>query len=281
VTADRLRSAIAAAEAERGRWARELHDQTLQSLGALRVGLASIRGGLGDGEPARSALTETIGDVETEIANLRAIIADLRPAILDDLGLIEALEALLDRHRSSGLEINSSITLEGDATQVPWDPTLEITIYRLLQEAMTNVVKHASATAVSVTVGLSESGDAVTVEVSDNGGGFDAGGLTDGFGLAGLRERVFLAGGQIEVHSTPAGTQLSARLPVSRRRRAEAILIRRVVTRRRDDGPSRSAPARLASRARACGESARGASRRSAARGTDHSRSRCWCDRAR
>jgi signal transduction histidine kinase len=216
VTADRLRSAIAAAEAERGRWARELHDQTLQSLGALRVGLASIRGGLTSDEPARLALTETIGDVETEIANLRAIIADLRPAILDDLGLIEALDALLDRNRSSGLEINPSITLEGDATQVPWDPTLEITIYRLVQEAMTNVVKHAGATAVSVTVGLSESGDEVTIEVSDNGRGFDADGLTDGFGLAGLRERVFLAGGQIEVHSTPAGTQLSARLPVSR-----------------------------------------------------------------
>jgi signal transduction histidine kinase len=216
VTADRLRSAIAAAEAERGRWARELHDQTLQSLGALRVGLASIRGGLTSDEAARSALTETIGDVETEIASLRAIIADLRPAILDDLGLIEALDALLDRHRSAGLEINPSITLEDDETQVPWDPTLEITIYRLVQEAMTNVVKHACATAVSVTVGLSESGDVVTVEVSDNGRGFDAGGLTDGFGLAGLRERVFLAGGQIEVHSIPAGTQLSASLPVSR-----------------------------------------------------------------
>ena len=212
VAADRLRSAITAAEAERGRWARELHDQTLQSLGALRVGLASIRSSVGD-EITRDALTETIADVETEIANLRAIIADLRPAILDDLGLEAALGALLDRHEAAGLQVTRAIGLDGPPGSGPRDPGVETTVYRLVQESLTNVVKHARAGAVRVAVATSDADGAVTVEVGDDGGGFDAAQPGGGFGLAGLRERVFLAGGQLDVDSSPAGTRVRARLP--------------------------------------------------------------------
>ncbi len=87
VQSDRLRSAIEGADAERGRWARELHDETLQALGALRVLLAgALR--RPDPEGSEQAITQAIADVEREIANLRAIIADLRPALLDDLGLL-------------------------------------------------------------------------------------------------------------------------------------------------------------------------------------------------
>ena len=110
VEADRLRSAIASADAERRRWARELHDQTLQSLGALRVVLASIVG-RGDASTKDDAIRHAIADIELEIENLRRIITDLRPSILDDLGLLPAIEALLDRGRDAGLEIRSEVML--------------------------------------------------------------------------------------------------------------------------------------------------------------------------
>src|SRR5205823_10720611 len=86
VEADRLRTAIAAADSERARWARELHDATLQALGGLRVLLASTVG-RGDATTKDASIRQAIGDVELEIANLREIIADLRPSLLDDLGL--------------------------------------------------------------------------------------------------------------------------------------------------------------------------------------------------
>ncbi len=110
VEAARLRSAIAAADAERGRWARELHDQTLQALGGLRVLLASAqrRSQAIAGEPA---IAQAIEDIELEIGNLRAIISDLRPSLLDDLGLLPAIEALLDRRRAGGLEITCELAL--------------------------------------------------------------------------------------------------------------------------------------------------------------------------
>src|SRR5205807_5347394 len=108
VEADRLRSAIGAADAERGRWARELHDQTLQSLGGLRVLLASALR-RGDAAGSEQAMRQAIEDVELEIDNLRAIIADLRPSLLDDLGLLPAIEALTDRRRDDGLVIATEI----------------------------------------------------------------------------------------------------------------------------------------------------------------------------
>src|SRR5579875_3183650 len=112
VEADRLRAAIAAADAERARWARELHDETLQALGGLRVLLASAVG-RGDAERKDAAMRQAIEDIELEIANLREIISDLRPSLLDDLGLLPALEALLDRRRDDALRIDSQLRLPG------------------------------------------------------------------------------------------------------------------------------------------------------------------------
>lgn len=211
VEADRLRSTIAAADAERSRWARELHDQTLQSLGGLRVALASA---LGKGEMATkdTAIRQAIEDIELEIANLRGIITDLRPSMLDDLGLVPAIEALLDRRRAAGLEIVDELAL-GDvvARDGGLDPLLETTIYRLVQESLTNIVKHASATRVRVS--LTATDGEVRIEVQDNGVGFDPGEGTAGFGLAGMRERVYLAGGTLELESGETGTLVRARLP--------------------------------------------------------------------
>ena len=209
VEADRLRAAITAADAERARWARELHDQTLQALGGLRVLLASAqrRNPAIAGEPA---ISQAIEDIELETDNLRAIITDLRPSLLDDLGLGPAIEALLERRRLTGLEIAADVSLEDGGGL---DPELETTVYRLLQEALTNIVKHAQATSVRVTVRVT--GGDVLVEIDDDGDGFDPSAQTSGFGLAGMNERVYLAGGTLDVESSQGGTTIRARLPVS------------------------------------------------------------------
>lgn len=211
VEADRLRSAITAADAERRRWARELHDQTLQALGGLRVLLAAAQRrnqAIAD-EPA---IAQAIEDIELETDNLRAIINDLRPSLLDDIGLVPAIEALVDRRRATGLEIVSHVAL----TNVErLDPELETTIYRLLQEALTNVAKHARAGSARVSARMTES--EVLLEVHDDGVGFDTGAQTSGFGLSGMRERVYLAGGRLEVESGEIGTTVTASLPLSQR----------------------------------------------------------------
>ena len=212
VEADRLRSTIAASDAERARWARELHDQTLQALAGLRVVLAGARR---RDDPAVYALatTQAIDDIELEIANLRAIIADLRPSLLDDVGLQAALEALLERRREDALAIECEVNLpEGLSDGAGSHRDLETTVYRLVQESLTNVVKHAEANRVVVSVSADDS--AVVVEVRDDGRGFDTSESSAGFGLAGMRERVFLLQGSLEIESGENGTSVRARIPL-------------------------------------------------------------------
>jgi signal transduction histidine kinase len=217
VQSDRLRSSLAAADAERRRWARELHDETLQGLGGLRVLLSSAlrREEL---EIAQRAMREAVERIEQEIGNLRSIITDLRPASLDELGLRTALEALLDRHRErTPLEIVHDIDLAVAAAPAErLGEELEMAVYRLVQEALTNVVKHAEASRVRVSVG--EGQGEIVVEVQDDGIGFDSSSAGDGFGLAGMRERVGLVGGTLVVEATEqGGTRVCARMPASRR----------------------------------------------------------------
>ncbi len=209
VEADRLRSAITAADAERRRWARELHDQTLQALGGLRVLLAAAQR-RNQAIAEEPAIRQAIEDIELETDNLRAIINDLRPSLLDDLGLVPAVEALLDRRRATGLEIAGELSLEHLERL---DPELETTIYRLLQEALTNISKHARATSVRVSAQVTES--EVLLEIHDDGVGFDTGAQTSGFGLSGMRERVYLAGGRLEIESGEGGTTVRACLPLA------------------------------------------------------------------
>jgi signal transduction histidine kinase len=213
VRAEQLRAAIQAADSERRRWARELHDQTLQTLGGLRVLLASIRG-RGEAGSSDEAISQAIEDIELEIENLRGIIADLRPSLLDDLGLEPALEALIDRRRKDGLEITTELRLSASQRAAPTlAPELETTVYRLVQESLTNIVKHSHAT--SVCVQVKQTDGALTVEVQDDGVGFNPEAQTSGFGLAGMRERVYLAGGALELRSGEQGTLVSARFPLS------------------------------------------------------------------
>ena len=215
VQSDRLRSSLAAAEAERRRWARELHDETLQGLGGLQVLLSSA---LRRGDPGRSeqAMREAVEHIKREIENLRAIITELRPAALDELGLQTAIEALLDRHREqSGFQIEDELALPGPATgQARLDSELESVVYRLVQEALTNVAKHARASTVRVAVEASGDGQ-VLLEVRDDGAGFDTETVGGGFGLAGMRERVSLAGGTLSISSGEQGTLVKAALPTN------------------------------------------------------------------
>jgi signal transduction histidine kinase len=211
VQRDRLHHSLDAAEAERRRWARELHDETLQGLGALRVVLTSALRRVED-EEATELLREGVGQVEREIENLRAIITDLRPAALDELGLAPAIEALVSRVAAvEGLVIDCAVKLPSGGGRPAQE--LETTVYRLVQEALTNVAKHAAAEHVSVAVTCA--GGRLEVAITDDGKGFDPGVQTRGFGLAGMRERVELSGGQLTVVPTPAGTSVRAVLPLS------------------------------------------------------------------
>jgi signal transduction histidine kinase len=215
VQGDRLRSSLAAAEAERRRWARELHDETLQSLGGLRVLLSNA---LRRREPeaTHEAMREAVDRIELEIENLRSIITDLRPAALDELGLRVAVETLVARQgERSGLEIELELALDvaaAEGGQLSED--MQTTVYRLVQEALTNVAKHARASRASVLVG--EVGGEISIKISDDGSGFDPTAAGHGFGLDGMRERVALAGGTLSIESSDLGTLLLARLPILR-----------------------------------------------------------------
>ena len=274
VQSDRLRSSLAAADAERRRWARELHDETLQGLGGLRLLLSSARRGDDLGR-AQTAMGEAVEHIEREISNLRSIITELRPAALDELGLRTAIEALLDRHREqSGFEIDGELALSGSSKEEPrLSEDLETAVYRLVQEALTNVAKHARADAVRVAV--TESDGELLIEVQDDGAGFDPDLATEGFGLAGMRERVALAGGTLSIESGEQGTLLSACLPTLRGTQVGALRGRagRVV--------ASSGPVRRVSRAPACDGRSRGASRRCEARGVACARFQRSCARAR
>ncbi|MHB1568801.1 MAG: sensor histidine kinase [Solirubrobacteraceae bacterium] len=211
VEADRLRATIAAAESERARWARDLHDETLQALGGLRVMLASTIG-RPDITKRDETLRMAVQDIELAIAKLREIVSDLRPQLLDDLGLGPAIEALVERRRSDELKIESRLALDASQDgrrELPME--METTIYRLVQESLTNVIKHAQARQVQVSV--EPQGTELVVAVQDDGHGFDVDSRTGGFGLAGMQERVALAGGTLTVESGDSGTRVLARLP--------------------------------------------------------------------
>ena len=157
-----------------------------------------------------------VRQLDSDIATLRDLITDLRPAALDDLGLAPAIDALLTRVRSAGLEVDVSLEpADEDERRGRLDPELELVIYRTVQEALTNARKHGGAQRAVVEV--REGDDAVEVTIRDDGAGFDPGAKTRGFGLLGMRERVELADGTLEVRSAPgAGTTVRARLPIRR-----------------------------------------------------------------
>jgi signal transduction histidine kinase len=211
VEADRRRRSLAAAEAERHRWARELHDETLQALGGLRV-LLSSAARLDDPDAMRAAMREAAEQLKGDIESLRSLIAELRPPALDQLGLVPALTSLAQRTGAGGeLEVRTDLELPQDQRLAP---ELETTVYRVVQESLTNVVKHARAASVDLAVRCD--GGEIEISVADDGIGFDPDGTgASGFGVIGMRERVELAGGELSVlRGLHAGTVVRARLPL-------------------------------------------------------------------
>lgn len=222
-----LRRSIEASERERTRWARELHDETLQELGGLSVLLSTARRTSGD---TGAALNDAVEQIELSITGLRHLITELRPAALDTYGLGAAIEALVQRVAAvSGLDIATDVTLawESGVAETRHEEDIESTLYRLIQEALNNIVRHAAAENMHIVV--RESDREVLVEIHDDGCGFDPAEHREGFGLVGMRERVALVGGTLQITSAPGeGSVISARVPARRRSDAAAAGLRDV-----------------------------------------------------
>ena len=223
VEIERLRYGMEARERERTRWAREIHDEAIQGIGALRLKLASARD-MDEPQTLREAVDAVLEGLGTEIDGLRHLITELRPAALDDLGLEAALQALARRAQAiDGLEVKTEIEL-GEGHDGRLDAELESTIYRIAQEALTNVSRHAEAS--KAVVSVSERNGVVHVSVTDDGKGLpDASrlgprgdGLEGGFGTSGMRERAELVGGELELLPAPGkGTTVRLTVPLSSR----------------------------------------------------------------
>ena len=216
VEAERLKHSIRASESERRRWARELHDETLQELGALKVMLESAHR-TGRPEAVQDAVEHSLEQLSASIAALQSLITELRPASLDELGLKPALEALMRRTSARfGLQVTANFDLAYDSGRERSRllGEVESTAYRLVQEAINNVVKHAQADSVHVEV-VERDGN-VRLTIRDDGSGFDTSHAGGGFGITGMHERVDLVGGRLLINSAPGGgTVVRAELPAT------------------------------------------------------------------
>ncbi|GAA4341728.1 hypothetical protein GCM10023165_22740 [Variovorax defluvii] len=197
-------------ESERGFLARELHDELGSLLTAAKLDVARLKSRLADSPDAISRLQHLNDLLNSGIALKRRIIEDLRPSSLANLGLIASLEILgREFAERSGVEIE--MLLE----QVELDEANQLTVYRMVQESLTNIGKYAQATEASIV--MKNYGNHAVVEVSDNGKGFEArAARVASHGLAGMRHRVEAAGGKLSISSAPGkGTRLSATLPAA------------------------------------------------------------------
>ena len=185
----------------------------LAGWAAIAIENARLYGGLAR---RRDDVEEGIALIDVEIDNLASLIAELRPAALDQIGLAPALRTLAERRaRESGVAIDVLVRLDtaGGGERLPAE--IESTVYRLVQEALNNVVKHAAATRAEAV--LERRGDTVEVTVRDDGQGFDPAAVSGGFGLIGMRERVELTGGELHVDvAAGSGTTVRASIPLER-----------------------------------------------------------------
>lgn len=206
--------ALNAEEEERKRIARELHDDTAQSLAALLIRLRLLRG-VQDPEDRDQSLDQMRTEVGEALERIRRFARGLRPPALDDLGLIPALESHV---RSLSESVGVPIRVEAEPLERPLSRQTELALYRIAQEATSNAVRHASPNRVLIRIGEVE--EAVTLTVEDDGHGFDVDQViqTDdgGLGLFGMQERAAYVGGQVSIDSTPGeGTQVRATIPTA------------------------------------------------------------------
>jgi signal transduction histidine kinase len=203
---------IDASEPTLRRWAQRLHDEPLQGIGAVRMRLAAAR--KGQGEDLAEAVDDAIKQLAIEIAGLRSLIAELRPAALDELGLIEALRGLAELYTEAGLEVELDLSLGvDDDIHGGLDAEAESAIFRLVQEVLADAATHPEAGRVEVRLRSTAAGVAVTVV--DAGAGVSSRRLARARGLERLRERIELLGGALIVSSGAGGTTLQARVPLA------------------------------------------------------------------
>lgn len=212
-----LRRAITAQEEERARLSRELHDEIGQTLTAVQLGLDRLaRSVLAEDANAREHVERVQALTEQALADLRRVIAALRPGVLDQLGLVPALGWVADHTlRPLGL----TVTIDADGLQGRLPGEIETILFRIAQEAMSNVARHSGATYVDILLRHSDSD--VTMTLTDDGRGFDLASVTGasdhsrGLGLAGMQERASLAGGQVTVDTAPGGgTSVKVVVPI-------------------------------------------------------------------
>ena len=210
IARDSLRRVVEGQELERRRLARELHDETGQALTSILLGLKALEERSKD--PASRAATEELRElVVSTLRDVRRLAVELRPSALDDFGLVAALERLAESFaEQTGISVDFQTALAGE--RLPEE--VETALYRIVQESLTNVVKHAQARRVSIL--LARKDGAVKAVVEDDGQGFDPAEQTDdGYGLMGMRERLALLGGRLEVESGhDGGTTIAAEVPV-------------------------------------------------------------------
>ncbi len=219
--AELFRQLVNAQEGERQRIARELHDETGQKLTALAMGLAAVETSLSNDAAAEGRqLVHNLREVTDQaITELRHIMSDLRPALLDDLGLAPALRSYVQQYALRHPQI--SVTLSADRAAQRLSPQYETALFRVAQEALTNIARHAHATRAAVI--FEQRPNIVRLEISDNGVGFNpeaerAGRYASGsgLGLVGMRERITLVGGRWSIQSAPGeGTRVVVELAIS------------------------------------------------------------------
>lgn len=217
IRAELIKRVLTVQEDERRRIARELHDETGQSLSALIVNLDMVRAAVEDQPQTADALDRLKGLAETALEEVRKLIYDLRPTVLDDLGLTAALRWYAHAQlEPRGVEVAFKIELGGARL----DTVVETTLFRIAQEAMWNIVKHSGATRAELELGLAAG--RVRLRVRDNGRGFRLDGqrtfdpLRGGLGLGGMRERAALIGGTVSIRSSEGdGAEVVAELPLT------------------------------------------------------------------
>jgi signal transduction histidine kinase len=211
VASDALRRVVAGQELERKRLARELHDETGQALTSILLGLRSIEESSKEKPELREAVLALREIVVDTLQDVRRLAVELRPKALDDFGLVPALEWLSETFaEQTEVDVHLQAALGED--RLPAE--IETALYRIIQEALTNVVKHAQASTVSVV--LTRKGQSVVAVVEDDGRGFDPTQTREeGLGLVGMRERIALLGGRVTVESSErGGTTVAVEVPV-------------------------------------------------------------------
>ncbi len=208
VARDAFRRVVAAQELERRRLARELHDETGQALTSILLGLRSLEDTL-EGDASRVAVARIRDLAVNTLHDVRRLAVELRPKALDDFGLVPALERLTETwSAATAIPVDFTASVGG----AEFSNEVATALYRIVQESLTNIVKHAHAAHVSIL--LTRKGGNVVAVIEDDGDGFDPTVLHDTFGITGMRERVALLNGKLRIESAPgAGTTLVVEVP--------------------------------------------------------------------